>query len=146
MKHIVKLSIPPESDQVDGQEVIQVRCNLADIAKLVLALCLLRERLVDSFTIIGGRGVKLEILQKEGLAQAAITRTSDKIEAALPLLSIDMVLNFYLIYYRDGFADVSHVDVETDEGVNGGYLTFFAADSKPPLSAEDLEEHLRNTD
>lgn len=144
MKHIVKLATPPEIDQIDGQEVVQVRCSVTDIAKLVLAFCLLRERLVSSFALTGAKGVKLEIRQKEeSSSQAAISRSGEKVEIALPLVSIDMILHFYLIYYRDGLADVSHVDIET---IDGGYLTFFSADSKPPLSSKHLEEHLRNTD
>jgi len=144
MKHTVKLSTPWEAERIDGHDIIQIRCVLADVGKLVLALCMLREGLVESLVIPGPRNQKLEMLQKRVPdASAIVQRSGDKTEIRLPLVSVDMVIHFYLIYHRDGFADVSHVDLETSAG---GYLTFFAADVKPPLSANDLAERLRRSE
>ena len=141
MQHIVKISTPWVVKCLDGQNVIEVRCALPDAANLVLALCMLREELVCSLAILDPKGQKLEVeLDRMPHAQATMTQSGEMVLCGLPQMSIEMVIGFYLIYHRDGLADVSHVDLET---TTGDYLTFVAADVKPPMSAKDFEEHWR---
>lgn len=148
MKHLIKLSGLLEVKSIDNQECVQIKCRKSEVTALALALCLLRDKLIQSIIIVGAKGSKLEISQYPGkFSGVRISKSAGQIDIALPQVSIDMVLHFYLIYYRDGLADVSHVDIETDErATTSGYLTFFAADSKEPITAKELEDHLRDAE
>ena len=52
---------------------------------------------------------------------------------------LDFVRHFFLRFYRDGLAEVDHIDVQTGDG---GYIIFCAELSVPPLSAEEAERLL----
>lgn len=140
MKHTVKISTPWEAKCIGGQDVLRVRCDLPEARSLVLALCLLREELVCSFVIPGHKGQKLElVLDRERRIRPMLKWSGDGVEIGLSTVTVDMLINFYLIYHRDGLADVNHVDIET---TTDGYLTFFAAETKPPRSRADFERLL----
>ena len=140
MKQIIKLTTIIKEISIDRQADIEIRCALPDAEELVIAFFMLYEKLIDSFVVFDTKGKKVEILLSwESTVRAVIARKPNKIEIGLPIVAIDTIIHFYLIYLRDSLADVSHIDVETN---TGNYVTFFAANSKLPLSAKDAEAHL----
>jgi hypothetical protein len=48
---------------------------------------------------------------------------------------------FFLRYFRDGFAEVDHVDID-DTANAGGYLTFVVSEFAPPVSPDEAKRRL----
>lgn len=141
MTFLVKLSTPWEAARSTHQDVVNIRCQLSEVDRLIVGLSLLREALVDALTISDLAARKLTVRMKEMQDdQVTIRRSKGGTEVSLSLVSLEAVTHFYLIYRRDGLADVDHLDLETDAG---GYVTFYAADAKPPYSESVLRKQTK---
>jgi hypothetical protein len=53
--------------------------------------------------------------------------------------ALDFVRHFFLRYYRDGVAEVDHIDVQN---CDGGYTTICAQDSAPAVSEKEAKRRL----
>jgi hypothetical protein len=52
---------------------------------------------------------------------------------------LNYMRHFFMRYYRDGVADVDHIDIETDKG---DYITLKVEESIAPMSAEEAKRKL----
>ncbi|HLJ85253.1 MAG TPA: hypothetical protein VKZ53_00430 [Candidatus Angelobacter sp.] len=55
------------------------------------------------------------------------------------------VYYFFLKYYRDGLAEVDHLDLEAidaETGSNEIYVTFNVSESKAPMTPEEAQRRL----
>lgn len=75
----------------------------------------LKEGLIEALTIAGRNAVEFKIvrLNKSSVCFAALT--SDPLLLELTDTSLEFVQHFFLKYYRDGVAEVDHVDLEALE-------------------------------
>jgi hypothetical protein len=71
--------------------------------------------------------------------QSHIEGGNGRLAVYLAASDLDFVRHFFLRYYRDGFADVDHIDIQNSDG---GYTTFYAEQSVPPVSAEEAKRLL----
>lgn len=61
--------------------------------------------------------------------------------------NLDYVHQFFLKYYRDGVAEVDHLDLEAVDAETGHeeiYITFQVSESRPPLSPEEAKKRLED--
>jgi len=58
---------------------------------------------------------------------------------------LDYLLHFFLKYYRDGVAEVDHLDLQVSSGTSGepeSYITFVVPDAVLPVSEEEARKRL----
>jgi hypothetical protein len=146
-KHL-KLPLRLELVRYSGQTVLNIQFESKALSGWCLALCLLKEGLTAALVISeeGAKG-KLEL---ELMSEAKERRTHASFEAETARLRItsndlDYLLHFFLKYYRDGFAEVDHLDLEVvaaNERQDAS-VTFKVPESAQPLSPEQAKKRLR---
>jgi hypothetical protein len=91
--------------------------------------------------------VEIQVLPKsEGPGPSRVSFKPKLKQFELTQTSLDYVHRFFLKYYRDGIADVDHIDVEAtdaDTGKSGEYIKFRVPDWKQPVSPKEAERRLR---
>lgn len=119
-----------------------VVCDLADSppGPIALGLALLQKGLVDSVTLRPEKGRWVLRLSASGdpLDSRLSRYGGHRLELALSQNVLGHWLVFFLIYHRDGQAEVSHLDLET-VWTTGAPCDFVleVATFAPPLSLED---------
>lgn len=134
-----------------GQSVLLLSFRRGALADWCAALSLLREGLIDTLTLADERGkerVRIRVLPKgENRGSARVGFKSNMSQFELTHTSLEYVQHFFLKYYRDGLAEVDHIDLEaidTDTGKSGEYITFRVPDWRPPASSQEAEKRLRD--
>jgi len=131
-----------------GQSVALESISISAVTEWCLALCLLREGVAEAVSVReeAGNG-KLEI---QAMSQAGSqVRTRARLDAgsvhlALTPRDLEYLLHFFLRYYRDGVAEVDHLDLEVVTGTEDQEvsITFKVPESAPPLSASMARRRL----
>lgn len=112
------LRIPDEMyfEFIDESEYLTVPFSEATVAEWCLELTILRYGLSDAITIeTRGPSIKLKIRQRD---DDSSTRASvehwkhDKVQIAVSPSEVEYWLSSYLKLYRDGSAQVDHIDIE----------------------------------
>jgi len=143
MKKKVLLAAEFSEQVIEDQAAFKLDLAQSDIPDLCLSLCLLREELVSQ--------VCLQSNGKLGLCLERSESTNNRLVRS-PTLSLQMtrtelerLVYFFLTYYRDGWADVDHIDVEADDDVPNrmaAYVIFVVPAYKPPVSADEAKRRL----
>jgi hypothetical protein len=118
----------------------------------VLSLSLLKEGLIDVLVVTEDRRrrsakIRLQDCQKKVGERVLISLKADKIQIELTRNSLDFMQHFFLKYYRDGIAEVEHLDlqaIDADTGNRELYFTLKVPDFAPPVSPEEAERLLRD--
>ncbi len=148
-KHL-QLSIDIKLVHHPGQDVLALSFRREALNEWCLSLCLLKEGLVETLVITEEyRKMSLEIrfgANPETNRTARATLKQDVSLLEITHGNLDYLQHFFLKYYRDGVADVDHLDLEAINaatGKNDIYITFRVPDSKPPVGPEEAETRLR---
>jgi len=72
---------------------------------------------------------------------STLKKSGAKYSVYLTSKSLDCLRFYFLKYYRDGFAEVDHVDFE-DEINQNGYLTFSVPDFSSGISNSEMQKML----
>lgn len=139
MKNTLELALEVTATSIDGQNVVDVLVPPSCVSHWCLSLQLLHDHLTDScvFLLPNAKG-KLEIQR----ATTSTHRTGNGTHLiCLSANALDYLRCFFLKYFRDGFAEVDHVDID-DQERDGGYLTFSVLASSPPVSSEGARQRL----
>ena len=148
MNKLIRISVDIEFPNDPMQPVLKVLVKREAIRDFCLGLCLLQEALVDVLIVADVDSKKSLKLRKMGIeddprAQVAIKQESAMVD--LPATALKYLLYFFLRYYRDGVAEVDHVDLET-VGLNmkhaSGYVTVKVDDFAAPVSPEEAARRL----
>jgi hypothetical protein len=113
-----------------------------------VGLSLLKEGLIETLTVTDqrGRSAKLQLLKEPKLSGAVrVSFHSDRSQVAMTSNSLDYVQHFFLKYYRDGRAEVDHVDLQAIDAETGDkeiYVTFRVPESVPPVTAGEARRRL----
>jgi hypothetical protein len=114
-----------------------------------LDLCLLRESLIDSLTIIDEDGsYRLRVSLDPSLAHRSTVSRSDSrgADVFLSRTELDYWANFFLKYYRDGIGEVDHLDLEayprTPDTTRGLGIVLQIPNALPPISEEEARRRL----
>jgi hypothetical protein len=146
------LQLPVDIDVIrhPGQTVLLLSFRREALGEWCLGLSLLKEGLIDTLTVAEERGkglVKIQILPKpETRGSARVSFKSNVSQFEITRTSLEYLQRFFLKYYRDGVADVDHIDLEAtdvDTGKTGEYIKFRVPDSRPAVSPEEAERRLR---
>ncbi|HEX3627409.1 MAG TPA: hypothetical protein VH280_18540 [Verrucomicrobiae bacterium] len=131
-----------------GQIVLNVEFEAQGIRDWCLGLCLLKECLVQTLIIkeSGTKG-KLEIERTDRKGDADRTQANFESEGTRLKITendLDYLLHFFLKYYRDGWAEVDHIDLEAlcTAECQDSSNTFKVPESAAPLSVEAARKRL----
>lgn|SRR5262249_33693701 len=148
-KHL-QLAVDIEVVRHPGQTVLRLMFHRESLPDWCLGLCLLSAGLISTLTITSKqqqKAVRLQLAGKpesRGLARVILKSEINQLD--LTRTNLDYLQHFFLKYYRDGVADVDHIDLEAidaDAGHEKIYVTLKVPESKAPVSADEAERRLR---
>lgn len=138
MRKFLNIALRLEKIVVDGQPLVQIAVPPVSIRDWCLSLQLLQENLVEAIIFrVDKPQQRVEVTV--GVATRCDIGQDGTVYIILNTRNLDFVRHFYLRYYRDGVAEVDHIDIETDEGV---YITFKVEESLPPVSLDEAKRRL----
>ena len=139
MKKGIELAVEVAVESIDGQHIVNVLIPPLCVTHWCLCLQLLHDQLVESCVLIPpDANVKLEV--RTAKTSGYIAGMGKNVICLSPT-ALDYLRCFFLKYFRDGFAEVDHVDID-DEKNDGGYLTFSVLESSPPVSSDEVRKRL----
>src|SRR5260370_10976705 len=152
MKKHLQLSIDFQLVDHLGQVVLSLLFRREALRDWCLGLCLLKEGLVEALVVSeehGKKGVKIQVRPTAKVSDRVLASfESDITRLELTPNNLGYLQHFFLKYYRDGVAEVDHLDLEaicSDAGHNEEiYITFKVPDSMPPLTPEEPERRLKH--
>jgi hypothetical protein len=113
-----------------------------------MALSLLKEGLIETLTVTERerKGVKVQLLSEPKTGGTVrVSFRPDLNRVAMTRNNLEYVQHFFLKYYRDGVAEVDHLDLQAIDAETGDkevYVTFRAPESKPPVTPEEARRRL----
>jgi hypothetical protein len=143
------LAVDIELQRRNEQAVLLISFHREALQDWCLGLCLLHTGLIGTLVITGRRRnmmMKLHFgTNAKGDRVARATLRPDASEVELTHNGLDYLQQFFLKYYRDGVAEVDHLDLEAIDAVTGKkniYVTFRVPNSTPPVSPEEAARRL----
>ena len=112
---------------------------------IALSLCLLRHALVDAVVFRPQKGAwVLRIVRAEESDESWVRKYGDlRVEVRLGLRELERWTFFFLRYYRDGMAEVDHIDTSARWDYGGECdLTLKVSKYTPPVSEEEARRRL----
>jgi hypothetical protein len=146
-KKFIKMPVVINEERWSGQRWIEVNLsevtwsNEVTLVDWCLSLVLLRLGLIGSLVIMGNR--KLEIKMDQSIEETdkqKVRVQSERIQIAVNPTELDSWLDFFLKYYRDGVAEVNHIDVEATNASDEREqldVVFKVRDAAEPISAAE---------
>lgn len=148
MKKLLKIPLRLKLVQHSGQTVLNIEFETAAVADWCLGLCLLKEKLIAVLLVYEetGRG-KLQIQLADQTKHRTKTQANFESEAVRVTMTpddLDYLLHFFLKCFRDGVAEVDHLDLDVQSQTNNedSTITFKVPESVQPLSAEEAKKRL----
>jgi hypothetical protein len=136
-----------------GQDALILSFRREALNDWCLGLCLLKEGLIETLAVTGERRkMSVEIgfgAKPEASRVVRATLRSDTSVVEITNNDLDRLQHFFLRYYRDGVADVDHLDIDAISAATGNrdvYITFRVPDSRPPVGPKEAKERLRGAD
>ena len=139
MRKFTDLSLAVESLTVERQALLRFHVTKGILADWSISLQLLQDGLVDAVLfrrIDSSEKIELCIATEN---QSHVNEYKDRVVVSLTKSDLDYIRSFFLRYYRDGVAEVDHLDIQNSDG---GYTTFCAEQSVPPVSAGEAKRRL----
>lgn len=136
MKKAISLPLQVEAVTIDNQSLMRVHVPNEAIADYCLCLQLLLEGLVERL-VFSTKSCRTEFsLDSESHFNL---QSKSQYSISFKRRDCEYVASFFLRCYRDGFAEVDHIDVETP---TGGYITLSVDSFAPPVSADEARRRL----
>lgn len=117
------------------------------VTRWCLLLCMLEKGLISGITISNGQANVLRVVfnnaHKSGWG--IVTWKGDFADLTITRNDIELLISFFLGYYRDGAADVDHLDFDMDPsrpGAKAATLTITVPRTRPPLSNNEVKQRL----
>jgi hypothetical protein len=146
-KHL-KLPVHLELVRHPGQTVLNIRFENKALWEWCLALCLLKEGLIETLILReegAKRKLEVELMSKvKERIKAHATFEAETTRIRITLDDLDYLLHFFLKYYRDGIAEVDHLDLEVLSAHENqdASITFKVPESFQPVSAQEAKKRL----
>ena len=148
MTKTLSLALKLRLKRYDDQVVVDMLVESSAVAGWCLGLMLLKEQLITALLIQPDSGKKshtcrLEVLPSRQMRSQAIL-DSDTVRISLSINNLEYILSFFLKYFRDGIADVDHIDLEADspDGEDVITITLKVPDSIEPVSPGEARRRL----
>ncbi len=149
MNKSLRLSVDIEFSNDPMQPVLKVLVKREAVRDFSLGLCLLQEALVDVLIVAdvnSKKSLKLRLkMRNEDDQRSQMTVLQETATVDLPATALKYLLYFVLRYYRDGVAEVDHVDLETvglDTRQVSGYMVVKVDDFAAAVSPEEAARRL----
>jgi hypothetical protein len=147
---IKHLRLPLDIDLVrhPGQTVLRFSLHREALCDWCAGLSLLKEGLIEALTVSEqpGRGAKVRFLtEPKAGGTVRVSFRSDLSEITLTRNNLEYLQHFFLKYYRDGVAEVDHIDLQAVDTETGGtdiYVTFRVPESKAAVTPEEARRRL----
>jgi hypothetical protein len=148
VKKFIKLPVRFELTRYPGQAVFYISLGIPAIREWCLGLALLKDGLIDALVVseIDDRyKIHLEIAISVARGKIHGNLNSGAVHIQLIPVDIAYLLAMCLKYYRDGYAEVDHVDIESKLEVDeNAYVTVKFADYASSLSSEEAKKRLED--
>lgn len=139
MRKFVDIAFAVEEVVVEEQSLVRIHVAPASLKDWCLCLQLLNDNLIEAFTIRRASSARtVQVGRGEGSCSDTMHGTNG-LALKLSGRDLDFARHFFLRYYRDGAAEVDHIDIEMEEG---GYVIFSVGKSVPPVSPEEAKRRL----
>lgn len=115
------------------------------LSAVLIELFLLRESLVERVVLVGEPGTTVSLTAKQGSATSTGSYGRASAELFLSLRDLELLNSFLLKYYRDGVAEVGHIDIglfRPGSNIEEGTLVVQAAEAKPGMSSDEARRIL----
>jgi hypothetical protein len=143
MKKTIRLCIGIDDKGLSGHWAVNVRISEESLPDWTLGLTLLKENLVQSVVFVTSDGSKkLEITQSASIGHAVAREKNGVITVELSVNQVEYIQAFFLKYFRDGVAEVDHLDLDVFHGSEETYFTIFVAKAAPALSPNEAKKKL----
>ena len=145
MSKTLLLASASTDEVIDGQTVITLTLARNDIRDFCLCLCLLGENLVSEVLLRLPNQLGICLEQKPAYKENRLVRNRSFTTLQLTQIELERLVHFFLRYYRDGVAEVDHLDIEANENTPNrmdAYVTFVVPDYLPPVSAAEAKRRL----
>lgn len=146
MKRHLQLRQSFIADRYDQRSwAIRVPIETAEVPSLCCELVLLLYGKADRLVLKGVHSQKLA-LTCGGDQSSATGQNPLSIPVNLSRRDLEFLLGFLVTWYRDGMAEVNHVDIQLQGDDVAGedcMLVVEALSSQPPLTANEIEKLLR---
>ena len=139
MRKFADISLAVEEVVVETQPLVRVHVTSMNLRDWCLCLQLLQEHLVEAFTFRRNSSSQDVEFMCGTVSGCRLTREHGRAAVSLSTRDLDFIRHFFLRYYRDGVAEVDHIDIETD---GGGYIILGVEESVPPIPEEDVKRRL----
>lgn len=126
----------------DGTRSAKLVVEATALQSLIVELLLILRGLADVLRLATD-GVEFLIRQSpRDFGEGSIS--GQHVDVAMSARQLDAVIEFLLVYFRDGMASVPHLDVEVDATDRAGAITFVveAMLAVPPISGDDARRLL----
>lgn len=139
MNKVASVALEVEELVIDGQPLVRIHIGAAAVVEWAVCLQLLADNLVEAIRFhCMGSGRQIEI-RRTTVGRSNINHHAGEPKVVLDSHSLDYVRHFFLRYYRDGAAEVNHLDVELE---GGGYLTITVDEHVAPVSSDEVKRRL----
>lgn len=150
MDRVLRMPVGLAVKRVSYQLGVMIDLTNVPIPEWCLNLCLLKEDLVDTLVfLIGKQKLKIEVENIQDSRRANVFLAPSQVHVKVDPVELEGWVDFFLKYYRDGVAQVDHIDVEAlaiSEESEDIYITFIVKDAVPPMSAEEARKILDKYD
>lgn len=126
---------------VDGSTITTIRIPPSALRDWCLALYLLFDELLSEFTFVeAGSDNRISVrTASETTCDANAAGTGFTV--SLDRNSLDYLRAFFARYFRDGIAEVDHIDLQDDLRPSDD-ITFRVDEYRPPISASELRRRI----
>jgi hypothetical protein len=127
---------------VSGSSALALLIGRSALGRFLIELCLLREGLTERL-VLTDRNRRLSVAAGAVSKLGRFKSSEDDFAVSLSAVQLELVCTFLLKYYRDGEAEVDHIDVEldSDEGC-GVALVIKAENAKKPIGGSEAKRLL----
>jgi hypothetical protein len=149
MNKVLHIPIEIKLNRYPTQLGLNVFVHEEALQELCLALCLLVEGLID-LLVVGDlhreKILKLRLMgELEDNPKARVSFNTDTSLVELTPTGLKYMQHFFLKYYRDGVAEVDHIDIEaigTSSENTDVYLTMRVGSSRPSVTPDEAKQRL----
>lgn len=135
----VYLPIPCDYVVVDGQVLARIHIARANLKEWCLALQLLQDELIKAVSIECPITQQRMQISRDVENTVTCSGPSSSLKVTFDGNALNYARHFFLRYYRDGTAEVDHIDIETRFG---GYITLAVEEFAPSLSPGEARKRL----
>lgn len=142
MKKTLRHPIGIELARIDHQAIIYVAIPFVCLSEWLLGLMLLKEKLINTLIIrstVAPCSIKLYL---DSGTNVVLITDRNSVQLQLSQMTLDYLIHYFLKYYRDGIAEVDHIDIEAEMEGEDAYITFTADAARPPVDASEARRRL----